>query len=58
MPTVSAVKSNISTEHRVTGLKLASLLGSLTIVLFLSLLDMSILGTVSPFYPKLCGAKF
>lgn len=42
---ISTVKSNASTAGRVHGFKLAILLGSLTLVTFLSLLDMAIIGT-------------
>lgn len=41
-----ATKSNDPASHHVKGLKLAVLLGSLTLVTFLSFLDTSIIGTV------------
>jgi hypothetical protein len=41
-----ATKGTDPVSHHVKGLKLAALLGSLTLVTFLSFLDTSIIGTV------------
>jgi hypothetical protein len=47
-PDTQTPPKTIETTHPLKGLKLAILLGSITLVTFLALLDTSIVGTVRP----------